>query len=229
MWAARWPHNEAASKACWASHSACHLASQVALVPGDAMAHRLQVGAGCLLLSSDLLVDDSLVEPQVEALEALARGCARHMFGCLIMPQGPEDGWLVEGLAGWLEGQVICAAYQLWQCYQQGPASLQALRGLRGQAVYEWWLPIASMHAPALQALKAVLGQNELAYRRWRKRQAVIAADDGISMPPLSQRAKRGVSGTTRGWGMMYGTEVSVENAVRGQPPLHEPCSLGCG
>jgi hypothetical protein len=42
----------------------------------------------------------------VESLCGLARGLSRQYWGALLMPRAPEDAWLVEGLAGWLEGQV---------------------------------------------------------------------------------------------------------------------------
>jgi hypothetical protein len=121
--------------------------------------------------------------------------------------QAPEDAWLLQGLAGWLEGG----------------------------------------------ALRALLGTNEVAYRRWQERVALAAVDDGAQLAPLSQvlpgaerergggrrerereqddEGERGPGGaaayayagppvnrdTTSGWGLTYGTEVRLE---RGAPCL---------
>ncbi len=67
----------------------------------------MQVGLGCLLVSSDLLVDERLIEPMVECVLTLARGIVEQYFGILLMTRGPEDAWLLQGLAGWLQGQVV--------------------------------------------------------------------------------------------------------------------------
>jgi hypothetical protein len=62
---------------------------------------RPQAGFGSILLSRSLLVTDSLLlQPRLESATALAAATAQQYFGMLLLPQGPEDDWLLQGLAG---------------------------------------------------------------------------------------------------------------------------------
>jgi len=65
----------------------------------------MQAGLGSVFLSQSLLVHDSLLlEPRLSSTRALAAALAVQYFGLLLLPRGPEDDWLMRGLAGWLEG-----------------------------------------------------------------------------------------------------------------------------
>lgn len=86
---------------------------------------RAQAGLGSILLSSALLAGGALLlAPRLDAARALAAALAAQYFGLLLLPRGPEDAWLLQGLAGWL----------------------------------------------ADQALKQLVGVNEIQYRRWQVR-----------------------------------------------------------
>jgi hypothetical protein len=62
-----------------------------------------QAGLGSILLRSSLLVSDSLLlEPRLDAAAVLAAAAAVQYFGLLLLPKGPEDDWLLTGLARWL-------------------------------------------------------------------------------------------------------------------------------
>lgn len=83
----------------------------------------LQAGLGSIFLSRSLLVTDSLLlEPRLSSACALAAATAVQYFGLLLLPRGPEDDWLMAGLAGWLEGQGLKTVagnnelqYKRWQ------------------------------------------------------------------------------------------------------------------
>jgi hypothetical protein len=84
----------------------------------------LQAGLGCILLSSDLLLSEDLLDPVPATLAALASGLAHQYFGCFLVAKGPEDTWLVDALAGWLQGAalkaVMGAAELSWHRWQVG-------------------------------------------------------------------------------------------------------------
>lgn len=66
----------------------------------------LQAGLGSIFLQESCLVTDNLVlEPRLASASCLAAALAQQYFGLLLLPKGPEDIWLLKGLAGWLEGQ----------------------------------------------------------------------------------------------------------------------------
>jgi transcription initiation factor TFIID subunit 2 len=131
---------------------------QLAFVPPELARRPAATGVGLLLLSAELLVDPRAVEAAQEARGAIAGALARQWFGHLLRPAAPEDAWLVEGLAGWLEEQYA----------------------------------------------RRYVGRTDAAYRAWRRRQAVCAADNGDA-PPL---APRPASGAPRSpWGALAGTD----------------------
>ncbi|KAI8462736.1 MAG: hypothetical protein J3K34DRAFT_527522 [Monoraphidium minutum] len=114
---------------------------QVAVMPAEAAGAPYLSGLGCVLLSADLVAPEGCVEGAMESVAALAGALARQFFGVLMLPPAPEDAWLLEGLACWLEGN----------------------------------------------ALRSLLGANEVAYRRWQERAALAAVDDGAQLAPLSE------------------------------------------
>lgn len=83
----------------------------------------VQAGLGSIFISQSLLVDDSLLlEPRLSSASTLAAATAMQYFGLLLLPRGPEDDWLMRGLAGWLEGQGLKTVagnnelqYKRWQ------------------------------------------------------------------------------------------------------------------
>lgn len=46
-----------------------------------------------------------MLDPRLASASCLAAALAQQYFGLLLLPKGPEDTWLLKGLAGWLEGQ----------------------------------------------------------------------------------------------------------------------------
>ncbi|GLC35499.1 hypothetical protein PLESTM_000331000 [Pleodorina starrii] len=111
---------------------------QVVFIPSELAVTPVQVAAGCIVVSSELLHSDTAVEAALEGKMALAEALARQWFGVILQPRSSSDVWLVEGLAGLLADHFF----------------------------------------------KAWLGQNEVAYRRFKEREAVLAGDDG-QPPPL--------------------------------------------
>ncbi|GFR47357.1 hypothetical protein Agub_g9063, partial [Astrephomene gubernaculifera] len=111
---------------------------QCVWVPSQLASSAVQVAAGVIVVSSELLHSDRCVEDALEARIALVEGLARQWFGVVLQPGSSSDVWLVEGLAGLM----------------------------------------------ADHFLRAWLGQNEVAYRRFKEREAVLAGDDG-QLPPL--------------------------------------------
>jgi transcription initiation factor TFIID subunit 2 len=130
---------------------------QLAFVPPELARRPVATGVGLLLLSAELLVDPRAVEAAQEARGAIAGALARQWFGHLLRPAAPEDAWLVEGLAGWLEEQYV----------------------------------------------RRYVGRTDAAYRAWRRRQVVCAADNGDA-PPLAPRPAPGASRSP--WGALAGT-----------------------
>lgn len=99
----------------------------------------VQAGLGSIFLGRSLLVNDSLLlEPRLSSTSALAAAAAVQYFGLLLLPRGPEDDWLMRGLAGWLEGQGLKTVagnnelqYKRWQvCMVQAPALVVPMPGI---------------------------------------------------------------------------------------------------
>ncbi|GLI61815.1 hypothetical protein VaNZ11_004324, partial [Volvox africanus] len=111
---------------------------QVIFIPSELAVTPVQVAAGCIVVSTELLHSDTAVEAALEGKMALAEALARQWFGVILQPRSSSDMWLVEGLAGLLADHFF----------------------------------------------KAWLGQNEVVYRRFKEREAVLRGDDG-QPPPL--------------------------------------------
>lgn len=87
------------------------------------LSYTLQAGLSSIFISRSLLVDANLLlEPRLSSASALAAATAMQYFGLLLLPRGPEDDWLMRGLAGWLEGQGLKTVagnnelqYKRWQ------------------------------------------------------------------------------------------------------------------
>lgn len=80
---------------------------QVAVVPEGLLVDGVHVGCGCILLGENMLVMDNTVEQSMETRCMLALALARQWFGVLLMPKTSEDTWLMDGLAGHMEGVFI--------------------------------------------------------------------------------------------------------------------------
>lgn len=85
----------------------CRRYYQNTIIPGEALAAPALVGFGSSVLGTQLLTDDKLVEQSIEARCAAARALARQFFGVLLVPKSAADGWLADGLAGYLEGVFV--------------------------------------------------------------------------------------------------------------------------
>ncbi|KAL2651150.1 hypothetical protein R1flu_019278 [Riccia fluitans] len=65
------------------------------------------IGASMVTISSHLLVDDRIIDQAFSTQVKLAHSLAQQWFGVFITPETPADGWLLEGLAGFLSDQFI--------------------------------------------------------------------------------------------------------------------------
>ena len=207
---------------------------QVAVVPAAAAREPVAAGLGCLLVSADLIAPEGCLEPAMDAVAALAAAVARQFFGVLMLPPvRVRGGWAeccgevqVKADSGRSFIVIILLIRPLHTQYfsKKAPEDAWLQDGLAG------WLEAA--------ALRALLGANEVAYRRWQERLALAAVDDGVRLAPLSQApggasagadkkkgggggegggddddAKRGYQGapvnrdTAGGWGLTYGTD----------------------
>jgi hypothetical protein len=172
----------------------------------------LQAGLGCVLLSSDLLLLEDLLDPVPATLAALAAGLAHQYFGCWLVAKGPEDTWLVDALVGWLQGAalkaVMGAAELAWQRWQVGEGSRAAggAQCVAGGLGGGWhmavpcskcmWEDGAAAHQPIAPASSP------------QERQLLVEVDDGAQLAPLCQRPRPHVVGLARTWGLMFGTQA---------------------
>ena len=79
-------------------------ALRLVFVPADVCLRPFHVGAGVVVLSSELVVDDTIIDQAIESRRALAQALAELWFGQWIVAATDEDQWLVVGMAGHLHG-----------------------------------------------------------------------------------------------------------------------------
>ncbi|KAG1661347.1 hypothetical protein FOA52_005909 [Chlamydomonas sp. UWO 241] len=105
-----------------------------AFLPADCLSVPVQIGAGVVLMSEDLLAEEGEVEGSMEARVALASALARQWFGVLLVPRAPHDEWVAEGLAAHLEDlfvrQLLGANETMYRRHKEREAVILADNGL---------------------------------------------------------------------------------------------------
>ncbi|KAL5722272.1 hypothetical protein ACHQM5_005812 [Ranunculus cassubicifolius] len=67
----------------------------------------LSVGASMCIFSSQVLYDEKVIDQTIDTRIKLAYALARQWFGVYITAEGPNDEWLLDGLAGFLTDSFI--------------------------------------------------------------------------------------------------------------------------
>ncbi|XP_062158024.1 transcription initiation factor TFIID subunit 2 isoform X2 [Alnus glutinosa] len=67
----------------------------------------LSLGASMSIFSSQALFDEKVIDQTIDTRIKLAYALARQWFGVYITPEAPNDGWLLDGLAGFLTDYFI--------------------------------------------------------------------------------------------------------------------------
>ncbi|XP_048137584.1 transcription initiation factor TFIID subunit 2 isoform X3 [Rhodamnia argentea] len=65
------------------------------------------LGASMSIFSSQVLHDENIIDKTIDTRIRLAYALARQWFGVYIIPSGPDDEWLLDGLAGFLTDSYI--------------------------------------------------------------------------------------------------------------------------
>lgn len=65
------------------------------------------LGASMSIFSSQVLYDENIIDKTIDTRIKLAYALARQWFGVYITPAGPDDEWLLDGLAGFLTDSYI--------------------------------------------------------------------------------------------------------------------------
>ncbi|KAI4319190.1 hypothetical protein MLD38_032820 [Melastoma candidum] len=79
---------------------------QVFIAPEMAVSS-MSIGASMSIFSSDILYDEKIIDKTIDTRIKLAHALARQWFGIYITSAGPEDEWLLDGLAGFLTDSFI--------------------------------------------------------------------------------------------------------------------------
>lgn len=79
---------------------------QVFIAPEVAISS-LSVGASLSIFSSQVLFDEKVIDQTIDTRIKLAYALARQWFGVYITADGPNDEWLLDGLAGFLTDSFI--------------------------------------------------------------------------------------------------------------------------
>lgn len=148
---------------------------------------------------------------------------ARQWFGAFMRPRAASDQWLIAGLAGWLEGQIVKGFQGRTELlYRSGPAShclnasSLALLSVAATTTMACNVQLKAQHSTlnTLQPKAVSLPWTSsgssgtrsaiVAYgRRWRERQTIYTLDDGAAPPLCPQGA-----GSATAWGRLMGTHA---------------------
>ncbi|XP_057459543.1 transcription initiation factor TFIID subunit 2 isoform X2 [Actinidia eriantha] len=80
--------------------------TQVFIAPEMAISS-MSLGASIIILSSQVLFDEKVIDQTIETRIKLASALARQWFGVYITAEEPNDEWLLDGLAGFLTDSFI--------------------------------------------------------------------------------------------------------------------------
>ena len=80
---------------------------QLAFLPLDMALEDFSTSPGLVLLSSDVLVDKTAIEPGVHSLISLARAVSQMWFGQWFRAASPDDLWVILGFAQYFESLCV--------------------------------------------------------------------------------------------------------------------------